>query len=105
MAMTPEAKVKHAIKKYLTSIHAWYFMPIGGAFTSHGIPDIIVCHRGMFVGIECKAPGRKAGTTPLQLMQIAGINGAGGVAFVADCVEDVIAAFRELANKSVRELT
>lgn len=103
--MTPEVRVKTAIKKWLKYQGAWFFMPIGGAFTSHGVPDLIVCWRGRLVGIECKAPGKRGNTTPNQDMQIAGINGSGGFAFVADCLEDVVRVLGSLANKSVRETT
>lgn len=102
MAQTPEGKVKAAIKKYLTKIGCYFFMPIGGPFAVHGVPDIICCYRGIFIGIECKAPGKKAHTTPNQKDHLAGINGAGGYSLVADNVEDVMVFIMNLANKSVR---
>lgn len=100
MAMTPEAKVKAAIKKYLSTLaDCWWFMPVSNGMGSMGIPDIIVCIRGMFLAIECKAPGKERSTTALQERQIAGINGAGGYAIVASSVEQVQAAVMALRLK------
>ena len=45
-----------------------------------GIPDIIVCHHGNFIAIECKAGNGK--TTRLQDRELDNINKAGGVAIV-----------------------
>lgn len=53
----------------------------------NGVPDILACHEGKFVGIEVKTPvGRVA---PLQELNIQWIEEAGGIAFVARSVEDV----------------
>jgi predicted RecB family nuclease len=52
--MKSEADVKKAIKKILVDAHAWYFMPVQTGYGAMGIPDFIVCHRGVFIGIEAK---------------------------------------------------
>jgi Holliday junction resolvase len=59
MAMTPEGKVKEKIKKHLKSKDIYFIMPATGGYGSSGAPDIIVCHKGMFYGIECKAGDNK----------------------------------------------
>ncbi len=89
MAMTPEGKVKNKIKDYLKSLGAWYYMPVSNGMGRSGCPDILVCYKGLFYGIECKAPGKLKNTTPNQDREIAAINAAGGLAFVADSVETV----------------
>lgn len=89
MATTPEGKVKKAIKDYLRSIGAWFYMPVQNGMGVVGIPDILACYRGFMVAIEVKAPGKCANTTANQKMRIAEINRAGGMAFVADSVETV----------------
>ena len=53
--MTPEAKVKKAVKKMLDDRGAYYFMPATGGYGRSGVPDIVGCHKGIFFGIECKA--------------------------------------------------
>ena len=34
-------------------------MPSTGGYGSSGVPDIITCYEGRFIGIECKANGNK----------------------------------------------
>ena len=80
--MTPEAKVKLKVKKYLTEMGAYYAMPATGGYGLSGTPDFLVCYRGRFVGIECKAGKNKP--TALQLAALDWIAGAGGLALVID---------------------
>lgn len=101
-AQTPEGRVKATIKKYLTKIGAYFFMPIGGPYAVHGVPDIIVCWHGIFIGIECKAPGKKATTTANQKRHLAEIKAAGGCDIVADCVEDVMQGLQEFTPPAWR---
>lgn len=96
MAATPEKRVKTAIKSWLSAKGYYHFSPIGGPFAVHGVPDIIVCANGRFIGIECKAPGKAANTTPNQDDHIARINAAGGISFVAESLDDVLAKFATL---------
>ena len=85
--MTPEAKVKKKIVAVLKEHGAYYFYPVTGGFGRSGVPDIIVCHRGRFIGIECKAGKNKP--TPLQEKNLQDIEVAGGIAMVGN--EDNIA--------------
>ena len=84
--MTPEGRVKQKIKEYLTAIGAYYFMPVQMGIGAKTV-DFLVCHHGRFIGIEAKAPGKKA--TPLQKYCMLNIREAGGIAFVADDIEIV----------------
>lgn len=78
--MTPEGKVKAAVKKILSEAGAWYCTPLGAGYGRAGVPDFLVCHRGKFVAIECKAG--KGKTTALQDRELQAIEAAGGVAWV-----------------------
>ena len=78
--MTPEGKVKAKVKKVLNDIGAYYAMPVGTGFGNSGVPDFLVCLRGRFYAIECKANGGK--TTALQDKHLADIRGAGGVSLI-----------------------
>lgn len=78
--MTPEAKVKTAIKKMLDAHEVYYFMPAANGYGRAGIPDIVCCINGGFLAIECKA-GRGT-TTALQDRELAAIHKAGGSAVV-----------------------
>lgn len=81
MASTPEGKVKTAVKKVLDELHIYHFSPFMAGMGRAGIPDIICCVNGRFVGIECKAGANV--TTALQNRELAAIHAAGGFAFVA----------------------
>lgn len=93
MAMTPEAAVKQAVKKYLDSIGAWWYMPMSNGMGRVGCPDFLICHRGKFYAIETKAPGKRGNTTPNQDREIDAINAAGGAALVVDDVEQLKGVF------------
>jgi hypothetical protein len=80
--VTPEGKVKQKVKKYLTEMGCYYAMPATGGYGLSGTPDFLVCYRGRFVGIECKA-GKNV-PTALQLAALDRITGAGGLALVID---------------------
>jgi Archaeal holliday junction resolvase (hjc) len=80
--MTPEAKVKAAVKKLLQTSNVYFFMPPANGYGRSGIPDIIACQHGHFLAIECKAG---AGTTTvLQERELASIGLAGGTAMVVN---------------------
>lgn len=89
MAKTPEGGVKDACKKFLRERGAWFFMPVSNGMGQVGIPDIIICYRGLFVAIETKAPGKQNQTTPNQDRVIAAIREANGFAWVVDNPDDL----------------
>jgi|TARA_R110000744_G_scaffold53488_1_gene114184 Holliday junction resolvase len=89
--MTPEAKVKKKIVAVLKEHGAYYFYPVTGGFGRSGVPDIIVCHDGRFIGIECKAGKNKP--TPLQEKNLQDIEAAGGISMVIN--EDNIAEVKK----------
>jgi Holliday junction resolvase len=82
MAMTPEKKVKQRAVAQLKAMGAYYFYPVTGGFGSSGVPDIVCCLNGRFIGIECKAG--KGKTTALQDKNLAAITAAGGLALVVN---------------------
>ena len=79
--MTPEGKVKAAVKKVLNSYsNVWYFMPVLTGYGVAGIPDFICSVGGKFLAIECKAEGGRL--TAMQVKTIDDINRIGGRAYV-----------------------
>jgi len=90
MASTPEKKVKDAVTKILKEYNAYYFYPATGGFGRSGVPDIVACFRGHFIGIECKAGNNT--TTALQDRELTNIEKAGGRAMVIN--EDNIEVVR-----------
>jgi len=97
--MTPEGKVKAKVKKVLLEMGAYYATPVGTGYGNAGVPDFLVCVRGRFIGIECKANGGKP--TALQLKNLADIETAGGLAFIID--ENNVTELRNFLLESKRD--
>ena len=98
MAMTPEAKVKAKVVKLLKEAGVYYFYASTHGFGRSGVPDLVCCMGGRFIGIECKAGKNKP--TPLQEKEMAAIRAAGGTTLVVN--EDNINDVKELLNESGR---
>lgn len=79
--MAAEKQFENKVKTFLEEQGAWFIKYWAGSkFTKDGIPDILACVNGYFVGIEIKAPSGRA--SPLQLHTIKEIRKSGGFAFV-----------------------
>lgn len=61
MAKQPESKLIKAARAYLEGRGAWVFKVHGGdnPFQEVGIPDLLVCYKGHFIGLEAKLPGQQ----------------------------------------------
>jgi Holliday junction resolvase len=92
MAATPESKVKDKLRKHLSQLGIYHFMPPANGFGRAGIPDIIGCYNGQFVAFECKA-GKNI-PTALQERELRNIQAAKGWAFVIN--EDNVDRIEEL---------
>lgn len=79
--MTPEGKVKEQIKRLLKKYQAYWHMPVQNGMGSPAL-DFHVCHRGMYLGIEAKAPGKEL--TARQVITCKEITEAGGIVFTCD---------------------
>lgn len=75
-----EKNFENKVKKYLDSIGAYHFKIWGGGFQKSGLPDIICCNNGIFVGIEVKAKNGHA--SELQKYNCRKINEAGGIGII-----------------------
>ena len=84
---TPETKVKRAVTKILDAHQAYHFFPATHGYGRSGVPDIVACFKGKFIGIECKAG--KGVPTALQLRELKSIEEAGGISMVIR--EDTVA--------------
>lgn len=79
--MAGEKNFENRVKKYLKDQGCWYVKYwAGGEFTKAGIPDLLVCCNGYFLGVELKGP--KGRPSELQLWNIKQIKNAGGIALV-----------------------
>lgn len=80
--MTPEKKVKDKVKKVLDKLGCYYFFPATGGYGKSGVPDIVICFRGHFLAIECKAGGNVP--TALQELNMRQICQQGGNTLVVN---------------------
>lgn len=80
--MTPEKKVKNNVVKILKDAGAYHFYPVASGYGASGIPDIVACLHGRFIGVECKANGGKP--TALQEKNLMDIVNVGGIAILVD---------------------
>ena len=79
--MTPEKQFEEKVKRFLKDEGCWFIKYWGGAaFTKAGIPDLLICCNGHFLGVEIKAPKGRA--SELQVHNIKEIIKAGGHAMV-----------------------
>lgn len=95
MAATPEKRVKDKVVGILKDEGVYYFFPATHGYGRSGVPDIVACVSGRFLGIECKAGKNKP--TALQVREIESIRKAGGVAVVAN--EENWEMVRDLVRK------
>ena len=89
-----EATIQKAIFDYLKSLGVWCFAFKASICNERGVPDIICCYKGRFIGLEVKTARGRPST--IQKAQIRRINCAMGKAKVVRSVEDVKEIIKEL---------
>jgi Holliday junction resolvase len=75
-----EKWVKDKCVLVLKKIGAYYFFPVASGYMQSGVPDIVACYKGKFIGIECKA--NKNTPTKLQIKNLNLIEEAKGKAYI-----------------------
>ena len=96
--MTPEGRVKKAVRAALEAqgllplsaaaatskpeVEGFFFMPVAGPYSVHGVHDFVGCWRGVFFSIETKAPGNATAATAAQQGFADAAARAGGISFV-----------------------
>jgi Holliday junction resolvase len=93
MAKTPEGEIKDQVRKVLDDMGAYYFFPAANGYGRTGIPDVIACVGGHFVGIECKAGSKQP--TALQQRELDNIEKAEGTGILVnadniDILKDIL---------------
>ena len=78
--MAEEKTFENKIKKFLKKKGCWVLKTWSNGVQRSGIPDLLVCCNGVFLGIEVKAENGKP--TELQLWNIEEIKKSGGIAMV-----------------------
>jgi len=77
-----EAKLSRKIMDALRAKGYFCFKVHGSEFMMSGLPDVIVCAKGYFIGLETKLPSTRGNVSPRQSYVHSLINGAEGVAAV-----------------------
>lgn len=76
-----EKQFENKIKNFLKKEGAWLIKYWAGApYTKAGVPDILACINGRFLGIEIKARGGRP--SELQIYNLHQIDNAGGIAIL-----------------------
>lgn len=78
--MGPEKTFENKIKKFIEEQGGWQVKFFANRMTKEGIPDILACVNGYFLGLEVKA--QKGKPSELQIWHCNKIRKAGGFAFV-----------------------
>ena len=90
-----ERDITAAIMRYLKTVpDCFAFKTHGGLYGTAGLPDIICCIGGRFVGLEVKTPSGKL--TKLQESTIHKIKAAKGEAFKVTSLAEVKEALENL---------
>ena len=91
-----ETNLQRKVQEYLVSKGAYEFKVHGSAYMKSGIPDIISCYKGRFIGIECKIGKNKM--SKLQEEHRDQILAAGGIHILAYNLEDVKKIIEKIDN-------
>lgn len=78
--MGPEKNFENKVKQFIEDAGGWHVKFFANKMTKSGIPDILACVNGYFVGIEVKAQNGKP--SELQLYHCEKIRRSGGFAFI-----------------------
>jgi VRR-NUC domain len=86
--MQPERRIAKKIRQWVLDRGGVAYNIHGGDnFQEAGIPDLLCCWYGRFVGIEVKQPGGKL--SRIQQHQLERIRQAGGIVIVAETLDEV----------------
>ena len=78
--MKSEKTFENKVKLYLKQKGAYFIKTHGDRFSKVGVPDLIACYKGLFIGIELKAPNGKP--SELQLYNLREIEKSGGISYL-----------------------
>ena len=82
-----EGQLTLKMKKHLISRGAYAEVIWGGGFQASGIPDILACYKGRYLGLEVKLEYNKP--SKIQEVKLEWINRSGGIGRVVRSVDEV----------------
>lgn len=78
--MADEKRFEEKVKKFLKEQNCWTLKTWSNGVQRAGVPDLLICCNGYFLGVELKAETGKP--SELQLWNVGKIREAGGIAIV-----------------------
>lgn len=91
-----EKLLENKIKKHLSNNKHYYIKTHGSVFGKVGVPDLVACINGKFVGIEIKNPNGKYKVSKLQIYNLDSILKSGGYTLLTNNFGDYIDFYNEL---------
>lgn len=83
-----EARLSRAVQLALRQRGAFVFKIHGNEYMMTGLPDLIVCYQGKFIGMELKQSGQQP--TRIQTLRLQQIQSAGGYCGIVHNVAEAI---------------
>ncbi len=87
-----ESNLQKKVLKYIRTTYkqdAWFLNVAGSAVQRSGVPDIICCIKGHFIGLELKREDGSGRPSQQQLIECNKIMQAGGDAIVSQDFEEI----------------
>jgi Holliday junction resolvase len=90
-----ESRVSKSIIDALRGKKVFAWKVHGSPLTPAGLPDIIACVEGYFLGFETKMPGKRSNVSEVQKLRHEEIRAAGGEVFVVCGPKEAVAKLDE----------
>lgn len=99
--MASEKEFETEVKEFLNQRGCWYLKTWSNGIQRKGIPDLLICCNGLFLGVELKAMNGKP--SDLQKREIKRIRKSNGIGIVLypDCFEQFKTYIDELLDKEI----
>lgn len=86
----PESKLSRKIMDALRARGWFCFKVHGSEYMMAGLPDILVCAEGLFIGLETKLPSTRGNVSPRQMYVRSQIQNAAGTSEIVCSPEEAI---------------
>lgn len=84
---TPEGRIQQGIQKRVRERGGYVIKIHGSPLMPQGTPDLLICYKGFFIGMEVKTPDTQTNVSPAQQLRLKQIKDAGGSAVVVWSVQ------------------
>jgi len=100
----PESRLVAKIKDLIRGRGGYAFKVHGSVYVAAGTPDLLVCYRGLFLGLEVKTPSTQGNVSEKQEFELKKIQRAGGITAVVWSTAQVITILDGIDRKLDRPL-